>query len=75
MAIRNFWIDINVDGRLPIGAGPKRKDGGFTEEIYIRDSGESKKAVSICGSINIYGIIKLSIDTVNGEHFEIKTAQ
>jgi hypothetical protein len=36
-SIRNFWLDIDVDGRSSIGMGPKAKDGGFKVTVYVRD--------------------------------------
>jgi hypothetical protein len=49
-SVRNFWVDLNVDGRrTAVGSGPRRKDGGFSEEIYIRDEGCIRRALSISG--------------------------
>ena len=38
--VRNFWIDLNVDGRKStVSTGPVSKDGGFSMTIKIRNNG------------------------------------
>ena len=37
--VRNFWLELNVDGRSPVETGPKAKDGGFSLRILIRNEG------------------------------------
>lgn len=50
-SVRNFWIDLNVDGRTSIGTGPVDPNGGFNITILMRDNGEvSNHAVRIEGS-------------------------
>jgi len=48
-AVRNFWLELNVDGRQSIATGPKTREGGFNLTIKMRDNGDSKKAASITG--------------------------
>jgi hypothetical protein len=37
--VRNFWIELDVDGqKTRIAAGPRR--GGFRMRVYIRNNGE-----------------------------------
>ena len=51
MAIRNFWIDAQIDGRsTELTGGPQRKDGGFFMEVYIREEGQAKVAATIAGT-------------------------
>ena len=51
--VRNFWLDLDVDGRSRIETGPRSKDGGFRLTILIRDAGGiSTKRVTIGGSID-----------------------
>lgn len=39
--VRNFWIELEVDGRANVvAAGPAGKDGGFKLRIRVRDAGE-----------------------------------
>lgn len=51
-SVRNFWVDLTVDGReSSIGTGPRSKDGGFYMNIYIREDGDiSSNALSIVGT-------------------------
>ncbi len=52
--VRNFWIEIEVDGKKEkIATGPKAADGGFTMKIFVRENGNvSDNAVLISGTIN-----------------------
>lgn len=51
MAVRNFWIDAQIDGRSTcLTGGPQAKDGGFFMEIYMRDEGQAKVAATISGT-------------------------
>lgn len=48
MAIRNFWIHSDVDGKAhPLASGPRSKDGRMETTLYVRESGDSVRAVSI----------------------------
>ena len=50
MAIRNFSIDVNIDGRkTPLTGGPRTKDGGFVLNIHMRDENTSIPAIRIYG--------------------------
>ena len=50
MAVRNFWIEGQVDGqtRKTLG-GPLAKDGGFSLSIKVRDRGEITLPLRIDG--------------------------
>lgn len=40
MAVRNWWIEVEIDGRkTKLCGGPQSKDGGFTLKIHQRDKG------------------------------------
>lgn len=40
MAVRNFWIDADIDGRKTmLSGGPSAKDGGMSISIKQRDDG------------------------------------
>lgn len=48
MAVRNWWIDVEIDGRKTrLNGGPVSKDGGFSMTIYQRVEGESVEVVRI----------------------------
>lgn len=40
MAVRNFWLDADIDGRATmLGGGPRSKDGGMDITVYQRNEG------------------------------------
>lgn len=48
MAIRNFYIQSDIDGReTPLQGGPRSKDGGMCTTLYQRSDGEIVEAVKI----------------------------
>ena len=48
MAVRNFWVDVTVDGRETVlSGGPRAKDGGMVTRFYIRNAGESYHALTV----------------------------
>jgi hypothetical protein len=47
-AVRNFWVEVYVDGRKTnIGTGPRCKGGGMMIEVFQRDRGCIKKACTL----------------------------
>lgn len=39
--VRNFWIELDVDGRKHrIATGPRSRAGGFTMRVLMRENGE-----------------------------------
>ena len=60
--VRNFWIDLQVDGRnTKIGTGPRRKDGGFSLDVKQNDDGGIVDAVSVRGYVNREGVLTLTV--------------
>jgi hypothetical protein len=51
--VRNFWIELDVDGRtVKVAAGPKSKDGGFALVVKLREDGEvSPRELHVIGSV------------------------
>ena len=48
MAVRNFYVEADIDGRQTmLGGGPKAKDGGMTVHIHQRVGGEITDSVKI----------------------------
>ena len=49
--VRNFWIELEVDGKKhKVATGPRRSDGGFTMTIKVRENGEvSNRRIYISG--------------------------
>lgn len=41
MAVRNFYVEADIDGReTMLGGGPRAKDDGMTVHIHQRENGE-----------------------------------
>ena len=59
--VRNFWIDLEVDGRTRVQTGPRTKDGGFASTIYMRDKGSVQAALYLRGR-EIQGMLHLEIE-------------
>lgn len=48
MAVRNFWIETNIDGRkTKLTGGPKNKLGGLTTKVYARNAGSIQLACKV----------------------------
>jgi len=62
MAVRNFWIKADIDGRkTKVEGGPRAKDGGFTLTIYIRSEGSVEKALTIDGLALSNGQLEVNV--------------
>ena len=66
MAVRNFWVEADVDGyETYVKGGPRRKDGGMDVTVYQREDGGIKTAIRIV--CRAYGnTLKTTVD-VGGE--------
>jgi len=73
-AVRNFWLELNVDSRRSIATGPKTSDGGFNLIIYMRDNGKPKKVASVTGLVLDDGRLALDFweGLTNLRHIETK---
>jgi hypothetical protein len=70
--VRNFWIDLDVDGRKGrVGTGPQAKEGGFDMVIKTRDYGEIRKAVTILGRAKPDGTLTIRIEAAGQEEITI----
>ena len=39
--VRNFWLELSVDGKQSrVDTGPRAKDGGFDLIVYVREDGD-----------------------------------
>lgn len=48
MAVRNFYVEANIDGReTTLGGGPKSKTGEMSVRLYQRSEGEISEALMI----------------------------
>ena len=59
--VRNFWVELNVDGKQrPVASGPRNKDGGFYLDVKVRRDGEPLYVGSLTGSVIPGGKLRLS---------------
>ena len=48
MALRNFWIEAEVDGRkTKLTGGPRNKKGGMRAKFYVKNNGASVLACKV----------------------------
>lgn len=61
--VRNFWIELDVDGRKArIATGPRRRDGGFECVIRMREAGYVTRVLQLRGSESD-GLLTLTVGT------------
>ena len=61
--VRNFWIELQVDGRRSmVKTGPVAKGGEFRIDLYIRDGGAVKDAGAIHGRCYADGTLEIFHD-------------
>lgn len=66
--VRNFWIDLAVDGQKEIGRGPRDADGGFDLKIGVRQIGRiSKWSLSVKGTALENGTLELKVTRYYGD--------
>lgn len=53
MAVRNFWVEANIDGReTELSGGPRNKEGGMVIRLYQRDEGKIEEAIKVTCKAN-----------------------
>ena len=67
MALRNFWIEAQIDGRkTALTGGPVSKEGGFVLDIRQRDKGSSFLAYRVVGYVGHYGRLIVEVTDRDG---------
>lgn len=52
MSMRNFWIEMKIDGRkTTVKTGPKGKKGGFIVEFFVKQEGKSYLLYTVKGFV------------------------
>lgn len=71
MAVRNFWVDANIDGRkTELSGGPASKEGGMRITIKQREEGSIVTALRVyCYEVDG----ELVTDVFNGDHELVAT--
>ena len=59
--VRNFWVDLAVDGRSDIGTGPAAKDGGLIATFKMRNDGDVEYALMVVGKARPDGSLLLMV--------------
>jgi len=59
--VRNFWIDLEVDGRSDIGTGPVDKNGGLIATFKMRSDGGIEYALMVVGKARPDGSLLLMV--------------
>lgn len=76
MAVRNFWIEANIDGRdTVLAGGPRSKDGGFSLTVKQRDRGGIITAATISGRATNDGKLILEIEQEGEEIASLETTR
>ena len=67
---RNFWVDVDIDGRQTrIEGGPRSANGGFSETVYMRgEGGTVETAVRITGEAFNDGELRLYVTPGESPH-------
>lgn len=62
MAVRNFYVTADIDGRTTkLKGGPASKDGGMTVTLYQRSEGGIVEAVELHCFVNKDGNLQTTI--------------
>ncbi len=52
MAVRNWWVEVEIDGRITkLAGGPRAKDGEFTLTIRQRNRGQLSEVLVVDGRV------------------------
>lgn len=75
MAIRNFYLDFDIDGRKTrLTGGPRGIDGTFDGKVYLREEGGITTPAAISGRTRLTpaGEIELILE-IEAEGFQVET--
>lgn len=62
--VRNFWIEVEIDGRTTkLAGGPQSKDGGFVLTIKQRSKGSIIEPLHIQGYAQEDRTLRMTIST------------
>lgn len=66
MAVRNFWLEANINGyKSKVQGGPRRKEDGMEVTIYQRDNGEISTAFHVNCKVTPSGKLMTSVYDIN----------
>lgn len=66
--VRNFWIELYVDGsKTQVATGPRAKNGGFSLTIRQRDKGGIITAIKVRGWVTHNGYLVVEASATGHE--------
>ncbi len=72
--VRNFWVELSIDGRpTPIAGGPRNKDGGFDLVVKMRDKGGIKEAFAVNGRVLSDGRLVVTVEDQQQQFLRIES--
>lgn len=77
MALRNFWIEVEIAGRkTKLKGGPASRLGGMKVTLYQRDNGSIHKSVAIDCEADTVGNLMTTVSTIkpNGLGYDVTYA-
>lgn len=64
--VRNSWVDIKIDGRLPMTGGPSGEHGAMTCRYSVREKGAVVPSVTVRSFIGPDGLHHLTVIDPSG---------
>lgn len=75
MAVRNFYIDGQIDGRGSLTGGPASKDGGINVVVKMLNHGDILTAAILSGFARPDGSLRLLISVPGHETITVETTR
>lgn len=76
MAVRNFYVTADIDGRATkLKGGPASKDGGMSVTLYQRSEGGIVEAVELHCFVNKDGKLQTNVTIGDGIEDRITTRE
>lgn len=64
MAVRNFWVNAEIDGqKTELSGGPRSKDGGMFINLNMRVNGRPVSVLHVTCAVNDDGTLRARIHT------------
>jgi hypothetical protein len=64
--VRNWWVELDVDGVRKANTGPVGRDGTIDVFLYARDHGAAINSFHIAGRVLNDGRLHLTVDGPDG---------
>lgn len=68
MALRNFWVEVEIAGRkTKLKGGPANRMGGMKITLYQRDNGTIHKSVTVDCEADAVGNLMTTVNTIKAD--------